>query len=75
MFCVEHSSPDKVSSETKSWTNLHEAEYVLKVASYLVKRGYRPQDVTILTLYVGQVVAIKRVSQNYSNKSTVAPFN
>ena len=61
LFFVEHSSPDSVSSKSKSRTNLFEAGYVLKVTSYLVRRGYDPKDITILTLYVGQMLAIKRV--------------
>ena len=61
LFFVEHSSPDSVSSESKSRTNLFEAGYVLKVASYLVRRGYDTKDITVLTLYVGQMLAIKRV--------------
>ena len=63
LFFVEHSSPDSVSPETKSRTNLFEAGYALKVASYLVRRGYDANDITLLTLYVGQMFAIKRVSK------------
>ena len=61
LFFVEHSNPDSISTESKSRTNLFEAGYALKVASYLVQRGYDSKDITVLTLYVGQMLAIKRV--------------
>ena len=67
LFFVEHSSPDSVSPETKSRTNLFEAAYALKAASYLVRRGYDAKDVTILTFYVGQMFAIKRVRKLDTN--------
>ena len=68
LFFVEHSSPDSVCTENKSRTNLFEAAYALKVASYLVRRGYDPRDITILTLYVGQMFAIKRVITNFNSE-------
>ena len=66
LFFVEHCSPDSVSPDTKSRTNAFEAEYAVRVASYLVRRrGYDAKDVTLLTLYVGQMFAIKRVREPY----------
>ena len=64
LFFVEHCSPDSVSPDTKSRTNAFEAEYAVRIASYLVwRRGYDAKDVTLLTLYVGQMFAIKRVRE------------
>ena len=49
----ENSNPDSVS--LKSYSNEHEAAFLASLCNYLIQQGYSPQQITIITPYVGQL--------------------
>lgn len=50
---------DGVDSLDRSKGNDHEADMVVEVATYLLRQGYSPSDMVILTPYLGQLVKIE----------------
>ena len=61
LFFLDHRMSEGIFEDTKSKSNLSEAKYLVKLASYFVEMGYRPESITILTTYVGQVRVIKQL--------------
>uniref|UniRef100_UPI00358EECEB NFX1-type zinc finger-containing protein 1-like n=1 Tax=Myxine glutinosa TaxID=7769 RepID=UPI00358EECEB len=61
LFFVEHEEPEKGVEDTKSHNNPHEARFVVELCRYLLKQGYEPTQVTILTTYTGQLLALKKL--------------
>ena len=47
----ENSNPDQ---NGKSYSNSHEAAFLASLFNYLIQQGYGPQQITIITPYVGQ---------------------
>lgn len=47
--------------DSQSHRNDHEAEFVVKLAKYIVQQGYEKSQVTILTTYSGQLFRIKEL--------------
>ncbi len=58
---ISHTHLENSGDESRSKTNDHEANYVTKLAKYLVNQPeYNEKDVTIITPYKGQLFLIKR---------------
>ena len=49
------------NEETSSKSNQHEAELCVRLYRYLLKQGYPPNTITILTAYSGQVLTLKNI--------------
>ena len=47
--------------DSTSFVNIHEADFVLELCLYLINQGYMPEQITLLTTYVGQALLIKQV--------------
>ncbi len=43
-----------------SHSNTFEAQFVASLTQYFLKQGYKPQQITIITMYRGQLLEIKR---------------
>ncbi|KAK7575660.1 hypothetical protein V9T40_011946 [Parthenolecanium corni] len=59
MFFLEHNFPETLTGDETSKENIHEAEYVVKLAKYFVQQGYNPDQITLLTFYAGQMCRIR----------------
>ena len=59
LFFVSHKHQEKDNSELKSKSNPFEAEYIVSLCWYLLLQGYSPSQITILTLYTGQLLLFK----------------
>ena len=46
---------------TKSKVNLHESAILLHIARYLLHNGYKKNQITILTTYLGQLFEIRKI--------------
>lgn len=46
-------------NESTSHSNAYEIEMVVELAAYLLRQGYSPGQITVLTPYVGQLLAIR----------------
>ncbi|CAH1269010.1 ZNFX1 [Branchiostoma lanceolatum] len=61
MFFVDHSYWEAHDSDTKSRSNMHEAQFMASFCRYLLQQGYSPSQITILTTYTGQLFNFKKV--------------
>ena len=62
LFFICHTSPeeDNAFSDLKSHVNKFEADYAVQLCLYLLKQGYSPQEITILTMYRGQLLELRK---------------
>ena len=80
MFFITHEFyEDPLAEDSTSRSNTHEAYFVIELAIYLLKQGYKQDEITILTFYNGQKYLIednlkKRLTQNEIKVSTVDRF-
>ncbi|KAJ7338266.1 hypothetical protein JRQ81_011010 [Phrynocephalus forsythii] len=59
VFFVQHGEEESPSADTESYSNPHEATFLVSLAKYLLKQGYGPSQINILTPYHGQVMRIR----------------
>ena len=60
MFFITHNKLEGENSGLKSKYNDYEAKYLVKLCIYLIQQGYKTNQITILTFYLGQVLRIKK---------------
>ena len=62
LFFIDHHAPEKSNpdGDMRSHANYHEADYLVALCRYLLKQGYSPAQITILTMYRGQLLELKR---------------
>ncbi len=62
VFFIDHTQPEESNdfNDIKSHVNKHEAEYIVELCHYLLKQDYSPSDITILTMYRGQLLELKK---------------
>ena len=63
LYFMDHDHPEKnddPSGDKRSHSNDFEADYIVALTRYLLKQAYKPTDITILTMYRGQLLEIKR---------------
>ncbi|XP_019853691.1 PREDICTED: NFX1-type zinc finger-containing protein 1-like [Amphimedon queenslandica] len=70
MFFVNHTFPEKPMEGLMSPANSHEADFVVHLANYLLFQGYKPDQLTILTPYTGQVACIKEYIESFAFESS-----
>ena len=64
IFFINHRKPEdesEINDKLKSHSNQHEAEYIAALCDYFLLQGYKPSQITVLTLYTGQVLALKKM--------------
>ena len=59
-------------ADSKSKSNEHEATFMAAFSRYLIQQGYKPEQITVLTTYTGQMFLIKQHMRN--NKSCQGMF-
>ena len=63
LFFINHDHPEELSGDN-SKQNLHEAQYLIRLAKYFILNNYEAEDVTILAAYSGQMFALLRERKN-----------
>uniref|UniRef100_A0A8C4QBK2 NFX1-type zinc finger-containing protein 1 n=1 Tax=Eptatretus burgeri TaxID=7764 RepID=A0A8C4QBK2_EPTBU len=61
LFFLDHEEPEEGVEDTRSHNNPHEARFVVEFCRYILKQGYKPTQVTVLTTYNGQLLALKKL--------------
>ena len=62
VFFVSHSNTeDDFNGELLSHSNQSEAEFCVSLCHYFIKLGYRHTQITILTMYTGQLLKMKKM--------------
>ena len=59
MFFINHRFLEKSSNESHSHTNEHEARFLVALCRYFLQQGYKAEQITLLTTYMGQMFAIR----------------
>ena len=60
VFFIDHNQLEVTVADGSSKRNEFEAEYVIALAKYLIKQGYKGEQITILVMYLGQRQYIAR---------------
>ncbi len=62
VFFIDHAQPEEANrdGDSKSHSNIHEVTFLVALCRYLLKQGYTPSQITILTMYRGQLLEIKK---------------
>eukprot|EP00794_Sanderia_malayensis_P005584 gene5584-6273_t len=61
LYFINHDFEESSNEELKSKSNEHEAEYIVALCWYLLMQGYAPERITVLTLYTGQLLVLKKL--------------
>ena len=59
MFFIDHNQPEVLVGGMQSYSNPHEAGFLVALCSYLLLQGYKREKITILTMYTGQLFELK----------------
>ncbi|XP_060099018.1 NFX1-type zinc finger-containing protein 1-like [Heteronotia binoei] len=59
VFFIQHHERESQSVDSESYSNPHEASFLVSLTSYLLKQGYSKSQITVLSPYQGQVVKIR----------------
>ena len=60
IFFVSQCSAETDVDDLKSPSNENEAWFIARLCKYLLQQGYEPNEVTVLTPYIGQVICLKQ---------------
>ncbi|XP_041836553.1 NFX1-type zinc finger-containing protein 1 [Melanotaenia boesemani] len=60
LFFVEHTHPEEEIKDGRSHQNTHEAKFVVALCRYLLLQDYKPEQITILTTYTGQLHCLRK---------------
>ena len=61
LFFIDHSVREKaIHDKDRSHSNDHEADFMVALCKYLLKQGYYPTQITLLTMYRGQLLELKK---------------
>ena len=63
MFIITHTKIETPNITLASKSNEYEANYIVRLAHYIIQQGYKAEQITILTLYVGQVLLIRKIAR------------
>ncbi|XP_076435849.1 NFX1-type zinc finger-containing protein 1-like [Babylonia areolata] len=61
LFFINHGELEAHNEETKSHSNEYEAFFVTMLCQYLLKQGYHPSRITVLTTYSGQLFQLRKL--------------
>lgn len=60
LFFLEHSQKEEEIKDGRSHQNSHEAKFVVALCRYLLLQDYKPEQITILTTYTGQLHCLRK---------------
>ncbi|KAJ7347665.1 NFX1-type zinc finger-containing protein 1 [Desmophyllum pertusum] len=80
LFFIDHCQPEILVGGLQSYSNPHEADFLVALCNYLLLQGYGRSQITILTMYTGQLLLLQEKmprkniwrSQGESNRICVA---
>lgn len=71
VFFITHNELETNESDETSKKNVFEAQYLVALCNYFILQGYPPEDVTILTMYNGQIFQFSQERRKYPNLKRV----
>ncbi|CAL8088270.1 unnamed protein product [Orchesella dallaii] len=64
VFFITHTEMEAAEKDSCSKSNLHEAKFLAGLCRYLVLQDYQPEQITVLTMYTGQMFLLKKEITN-----------
>lgn len=64
LFFIDHTEQEQVCSDN-SKKNVHEVEFLIQLAKYLILNGYRSDEIVILVAYLGQMFEMQKQMKTY----------
>ena len=61
LFFIEHNYPERMVNGLQSYANDHEAKFMMALCRYLLCQGYKQSQITVLTMYIGQLLLLKEL--------------
>ena len=61
LFFVDHCQPETLIDGLQSYSNHHEAEFLVALCKYLLLQGYERSQITVLTMYTGQLLLLQEM--------------
>ncbi|TNV87514.1 hypothetical protein FGO68_gene11469 [Halteria grandinella] len=65
VYFFDHKFPEENNDLLMTKVNIQEAQMIVRFAVYLLQHGYLPEKITILTLYAGQLLEIKKMTKEH----------
>ena len=59
LFFIDHRQPENLEGGLQSYSNPYEADFLVELCNYLLLQGYKPNQITILTMYTGQLLLLQ----------------
>ena len=59
LFFINHCLPETLIEGLQSYSNRHEAEFLAAFCNYLLLQGYDGSQITVLTMYTGQLLLLQ----------------
>ncbi|XP_068673108.1 NFX1-type zinc finger-containing protein 1-like isoform X2 [Montipora foliosa] len=60
LFFIQHNQPEHMVGGLQSYANEHEAKFVVALCQYLLNQGYQKEQITVLTMYTGQLLDLQK---------------
>lgn len=57
---IDHRYSEEQSGDSTSYTNSHETRFLACLCKYLLNQGYTPDQITVLSPYMGQVFKLRK---------------
>ncbi|XP_053401223.1 NFX1-type zinc finger-containing protein 1-like [Mercenaria mercenaria] len=57
---IDHEEPEATQEDSTSYSNPHEAKFIAAMCLYFLNQGYAPEQITVITPYMGQVLLLRR---------------
>lgn len=64
IYFIQHNNPERTNAESISYSNPHEAYFIVELCKYLLKQGYNKSQITVLTTYTTQLFMLKDLMKN-----------
>ncbi|CAF1002415.1 unnamed protein product [Didymodactylos carnosus] len=65
LYFITHAHEEETLTDASSKRNPFEAEYIVELASYLIKQGYETSQLTILVMYLAQCQLIAKLMKEH----------
>ncbi|ELU00979.1 hypothetical protein CAPTEDRAFT_62018, partial [Capitella teleta] len=68
---VDHCKVESTVADTMSKSNEHEAMFIVRLVCYLLNQDYQASQITVLTMYLGQMFLIKKKMASFKEDDIV----
>jgi superfamily I DNA and/or RNA helicase len=66
VYFITHNKPERRIHDSQSKVNQYELDYMFKLMNYLLKQNYEQTQITILTMYLGQCMEMRKLLRKHN---------